>query len=673
MTPPPAPAPAPAPAPYGSWHSPVTAVSLTAGTVTLSEPRIDGSDYYWLEGRASEGGRVVVVRRTPDGVTEDVTAPPFNARSRVHEYGGGAYDVDGGVLVFCSFDDRRVYRVDIDPTSRSGASTGAADPQPITPAGSLRYGDLRLDSANRAVFAVCEDHGGDGEPANRLVRLDLDGANEDGGAVLVEGHDFFSSPTPRPDGGWLAWVQWDHPDMPWDGTELCVAEVSEDGALSGERVVAGGRRESVQQPVWAPDGRLVFLSDRTGWCNLYAADVRDPAGDPLALWPAEHEFAGPHWMLGMSSYAISESGSLLCSWLDDGYARLGMVNLGTGECVSVDSDVTTVDSVCVGGGTGLLTVGYADRPAALIRLDLTSPDQPHVLRRSATAELDPQLVSRAEPVTWPGHGDADVHGFYYAPRNPAHTGPDGELPPLIVMSHGGPTGMSRPPFDPGYQYWTSRGFAVLDVNYGGSSGYGREYRERLRGLWGVVDVDDCTSGALAMAGTRRADPHRLAIRGGSAGGYTTLAALTFRDVFHAGASLFGVADLEALALETHKFESRYLDGLVGPYPAARDVYVERSPVHHVDRLSCPLILLQGVEDRVVPPGQAETMAAALRARGLPVAMLLFEGEGHGFRKAETVIRAFEAEAYFYSRVFGFDLADEVEPVEIENLPTAHTG
>ncbi|MGI8700169.1 MAG: S9 family peptidase [Nocardioidaceae bacterium] len=660
--------PPPVEAPYGSWHSPVTAASLTSGTVGLSEPRIDGADSYWLESRASEGGRVTVVRRTHDGEPQDVTSAPFNVRSRVHEYGGGAYDVAGGVLVFCSFDDRRVYRVDLGPQ-------GPTDPRPITPAGDLRYGDLRLDRSRNAVFAVCEDHGSEGpEPANRLVRLDLDGSNDDGGTVLVDGHDFVSSPAPSPDGRWFAWIQWDHPNMPWDGSELCVAEMLSDGRLSGTRVVAGGPRESVSQPGWAPDGRLVLVCDRTGWWNLYAANVADVADldqGLVALWSGDNEFAGAQWGLGMSSYGISASGALLCSWLDEGYARLAMLDLGSGARTPLDSDVTevtAVDAVCVAGEQALLTVGYADRPATLVRIDLTAPADVAVVRSSATTQLDPELVSRCEPVTWRGHGGDDVHGFYLPPRNPAFTAPDGELPPLLVMSHGGPTGMTRPAFDLRLQYWTTRGFAVLDVNYGGSSGYGRAYRERLRDRWGEVDVDDCTLGALQMAETGRADPHRLAIRGGSAGGYTTLAALTFRDVFHAGASLYGVGDLEALARETHKFESRYLDGLVGPYPEARETYLERSPVHHVDQLRCPLILLQGSEDRVVPPNQAETMAAALRTRGLPVALLMFEGEGHGFRKAESVIRATEAEAYFYARVFGFELADAVEPVEIENLP-----
>jgi len=640
----------------------VTAASLAADTVTVSEPRFDGSGICWLEGRPSDGGRVVVVRRGPDGTVSDVTSAPYNVRSRVHEYGGGAYDVASGVLVFCNFDDRRVYRADL-----SGEGS-AGEARPITPAGALRYGDLRIVSGGTAVLAVCEDHGTDGaEPSNRLVRLDATGDNADGGAVLVTGPDFVSSPALSRDGRRLAWLQWDHPNMPWDGTELCVAEVDAAGQLTAPRVIAGGPTESVSQPRWAPDGRLVFVSDRSGWWNLYACDVTDPAAGE-ALWPDDHEFADPSWVFGMSSYGISDEGVLLVRWLDEGYAHLGTVDLRSGDRTQIDLDITAVASVVVSAESALLLVGYSDRPNALVRLDLTAPGAVQVLRESSPMTLELDQVSLAEPMTWQAPDGEPVYGFFNPPRSSGYRGPEGELPPLIVMSHGGPTGMSPPIFDSHVQFWTTRGIGVLTVNYRGSSGYGRAYRDKLKGLWGVVDVDDCTSGAVAMASKGLADPHRLAIRGGSAGGYTTLAALTFRDVFTAGASLFGIGDLEMLAKDTHKFESRYLDGLVAPYPEGRELYRERSPIHHVDQISCPMILLQGRDDPVVPLNQAESMADALRAKGLPIALMVFDGEGHGFRKAATVIRAFEAEAYFYSRMFGFHLADHVEPVEIENLP-----
>jgi dipeptidyl aminopeptidase/acylaminoacyl peptidase len=653
---------APSTAPYGSWRSPVTAASLTAETVGLSFPVVDGDDVFWLEGRPGEAGRVVLVRRTPDGATHDVTPAPYNVRSRVHEYGGGAFDVVNGVVVFCHYVDGRVYVLDLDEAGESPA------PVAITPAGALRYGDLRIDLPRRAVYAVCEDHGsGAGEVANRLVCLDLDSDNAEGGLVLVEGHDFVASAVPSPDGAQLAWVQWDHPNMPWDASELLVADIAPDGTLLSPRTVAGGPAESVSQPRWAADGLLLFISDRTGWWNLYACAVRPQPAEPFPLWPEGADFAGPDWMLGTSSYGISRSGKLVCTWTVDGYARLGILDLASGGRTPLRSDLTAVGHISVRGNTALLIGGYADLPGALLRMDVEDPDQVEVIRRVGPVSLEPEWVSLPEPTTWEGPGGDQVHGFYYPPRNPGFVAPDGERPPLLVLSHGGPTGMSTPAFAASLQYWTSRGFAVLHVNYGGSSGYGRAYRERLRGQWGVVDVDDCVSGALAMAERGLADPDRLAIRGGSAGGYTTLAALAFRDVFKAGASLFGVGDLETLARDTHKFESRYLDGLVGPYPAARELYQERSPIHHVDSIRCPIILLQGADDPVVPRGQAEQMADAVRAKGLPVALLVFEGEGHGFRRAENVIRAVEAEAYFYGKVFGFTLADHVEPVDIDNL------
>jgi dipeptidyl aminopeptidase/acylaminoacyl peptidase len=651
-------------APYGSWSSPVTAASLAADTINVYEPRFDGPDVFWLEGRPSDGGRVVVVRRSADGQTKDMTAAPYNVRSRVHEYGGGAYDVADGVLVFSDFADRRVHRVQLT------ADGPTATPEPITPAGALRYGDLRLVAGGTAVLAVCEDHGSAeaaGGPANRLVRLELSGENADGGTTLVEGHDFFSSPTLSPDGRRLAWLQWDHPNMPWDGSELCLADVDGDGGLGAPIRVAGGPAESVSQPRWAPDGRLVFLSDRTGWWNLYACDVTNGGHEAEPLWRADHDFADPSWTFNMSSYGISPDGQLLCRWLDQGYALVGSLDLDSGERADIDLRITANRSLVVGQESALLVVGYADRPSALVRIDLTAPTEFEVLRTSSSTAMPSGLVSVAEPMAWEAPDGDDVYGFYHPPVNAAYRGPEGELPPLIVMSHGGPTGMSSPVFDPQVQFWTTRGFGVLTVNYRGSSGYGRAYRDALKGRWGVVDVDDCTSGAEAMASQGLADRQRLAIRGGSAGGYTTLAALTFRDVFTAGASLFGIADLEMLARDTHKFESRYLDSLVGPYPAARDLYVERSPIHHVDQIRCPMILLQGRDDPVVPLNQAESMAEAVRAKGLPIALVVFDGEGHGFRRAPNVARAYEAEAYFYGQVFDFQLADNVEPVEIENL------
>jgi dipeptidyl aminopeptidase/acylaminoacyl peptidase len=643
-------------APYGSWPSPVSAKSLTAEVVRLSEPRLDGTDVYWLEQRPSDGGRSVVVRRTPDGRSTDVTGAPFNVRSRVHEYGGGAYDVRDGVLIFCNFDDTRVYRVEVGSES---------EPTPITPAGPLRYGDLRFWSDAPVISAVCEDHSGDGEAANRLVQLDLVGENVDGGRVLVDGTDFVSSAAVHPDGRRIAWLQWNHPNMPFDGTELCVGEVPDDGRVEGTHAIAGGPRESVIQPRWSGD-RLIFVSDRSGWWNLYAHD--DGADGPTPLHRAEAEFGDALWSLGMSTYDVLSDGRIVCSWLVDDRHHLGILDTSTGELRPLLGDAIFVDSVRAAGDRIVVRAGYLDRPDELVQLDVRDLDRAEVLRASSTDTLDPAAVSVAEALTWAAPDGSTVHGFYYPPRNLGYDGPDDELPPLLVMSHGGPTGLTTSAYERTRQFWTTRGFALLDVNYGGSTGYGRAYRDRLIGQWGIVDVDDCVSGAEALVAMGRADPARLAIRGGSAGGYTTLAALTFRDVFTAGASHFGIGDLETLARDTHKFESRYLEGLIGPYPERRDVYLERSPIQAVERIHCPMILLQGREDQVVPLNQAESMAAAVRGKGLPVALLIFDGEGHGFRRSENQIRALEAEAYFYSRVFGFTLADDVEPVEIENLP-----
>lgn len=645
-------------APYGAWRSPITAASLTAGGVALAEPRLDGDDIYWLEGRATEAGRVVLVRHAPDGTDTDVTPEPFSVRSRVHEYGGGAYAVHGGHVAFVEMVDQRLYVMD----------SSNAEPRAVTPAGELRYGGLVLDGPRGVVYCVREDHRGEGEAVNTLVRVDLSG-DDAGGTVLVQGPDFVSRPALSADGSRLAWVQWDHPNMPWDDTALFVGDLDAAGALTNTRQVAGTPGECVSEPMWAPDGRLVFLSDRTGWANLYAVDATSGGAAPVALLPMEHEFGSPQWALGASSYGFAAD-RIVCSWLEGGLARVGV--LGTdGRLTPLPTDATSVGSVQVDERGIVIRAGFADQPSGIVRVSLSDPST-QLIKSAERDSPDPALVSRPQPVEWTSSDGAASYGFYYAPTNPDYVAPEGQLPPLIVMCHGGPTAFSPGVMDAGIDYWTSRGLAVLDVNYGGSSGYGRAYRQRLHGNWGIVDVADCSSGAVAMAERGKADLARLAITGGSAGGFTTLAALAFTDVFTAGASYFGVSDLGALARDTHKFESRYLDGLVGPWPQAQDVYAARSPIEHTDGLSAPMILLQGTEDMVVPPNQALLMADAVRAKGLPVALLMFEGEGHGFRRADSLVRALEAEAYFYSKVFGFDLADDVPAIEIENLPEQGT-
>lgn len=641
--------PEPVQAPYGSWKSPITSELIVAETIAIGAIVLEGENVFWQELRPKEGGRQVIVRRTPDGQTADVLPAPFNARTRVHEYGGRAYVVDGRTVYFSNFADQRLYRID----------SGAA-PQPITPEGDWRYADGVIDRARGRMICVREDHtAGDREAVNAIVGLDLEGKSE--ARVLVSGNDFYSNPRLSPDGSRLCWLTWNHPNMPWDGTELWAAEVMPDGSLERAERVAGGTDESIFQPEWSPDDTLYFVSDRSGWWNLHRH--RD-GGE--AVVEMEAEFGVPQWVFGMSTYGFESAERIVCAYAQRGLWHLAGLDTRQRSLEPIRTPYTDLRGLRVGPGRVVFNAGSPTEPDSIVCLDLAS-ERIEILRRSTELRVDPGYLSVPKPIEFPTEGGLSAHAFFYPPHNRGFTAPPGQRPPLLVMSHGGPTGATEAILDLKIQYWTSRGIAVLDVNYGGSTGYGRAYRERLDGRWGIVDVDDCVNGARYLAERGEVDGNRLAITGGSAGGYTTLSALTFRDVFKAGASHFGVSDLEALAKDTHKFESRYLDRLVGPYPGRRDLYVERSPIHHTDRLSLPLILLQGLDDRVVPPEQSRQMFEAVRAKGLPVAYLPFEGEQHGFRKAENIKRALDAELYFYSRVFGFELADPVAPVHIENL------
>ncbi len=639
-------------APYGSWGSPITTDLILSESVGLSQVVLDGDDVYWVEMRPAEEGRNVVVRRTPDGRTSDVTPAPFNVRTRVHEYGGGAYLVHDGAVIFSNFADQRLYR------QRLGGR-----PEPLTPEADMRYADGVVDWSRRRIICVREDHTvAAAEPINALVAIDLD--RGDAGQVVAAGNDFYSSPRLSPDGSQLAWLAWDHPNMPWDATALWVGSVRPDGSLRCSQRVAGGHGESIYQPDWSPDGVLHFVSDRTGWWNLYR--WRDGRVEPLC--EMEAEFGKPQWVFGTSSYAFESTERIVCSYSQAGSWRLAGLDVATGRLHDLGVAYTEMSrgEVRAARGRVLFTAGSPTEPFSVLDLDLAIP-QLSVLRRSTGVGSEGGYLCQPRSIEFPTEGGLTAHAFFYPPRNQDYKGPPEEKPPLLVVSHGGPTGAASTSLDLSVQYWTSRGIAVLDVNYGGSTGYGTDYRRRLNGTWGIVDVDDCVNGARYLVEQGEVDGARLAIRGGSAGGYTALAALTFRDVFAAGASHYGVSDLEALARETHKFESRYLDTLVGPYPDQRDLYVQRSPIHHTERLSCPIVMFQGLEDEVVPPSQAEAMLEALRRKGLPVAYVPFEGEQHGFRKAENIKRVLEGELYFYSRVFGFELADSVEPLLIENL------
>ncbi len=649
-------------APYGTWRSPITSELIVRGSVGLNMIALDGDDCYWIEVRPAEAGRSVIVRRTAAGETRDVTPPPFNARTRVHEYGGGDYCVHGGTVYFVNFTDQRLYRQPPD-----GAPTA------LTPADvDLRYADMTFDASRQQLISVREDHRAapEHEAVSTIVSIKLDGP-EDGGHVLASGYNFYSTPRVSPDGKRLAWLCWNHPNMPWDGCELWVAELAADGVLGQAALVAGGSDESIFQPEWSPAGVLHFASDRGGWWNLYRAGREtDAVGkmgaglEPLCEMAAE--FGAPQWIFGYSTYAFVAPTRLICTYGERGLARLAWLDTDTRQLAPLDVPYTDISFLHATPAHAVFRAGSAIAPAAIVQLDLKTGARA-ALRRASDLQIDPGYLSGAQPIEFPTEHAQTAHAFYYPPRNRDFNAPADERPPLLVKSHGGPTSAASPALSLAIQYWTSRGFAVLDVNYGGSTGYGRAYRQRLNDQWGIVDVDDCVNGARYLIAQGLADAARCVIAGGSAGGYTTLAALTFRDLFKAGASHYGVSDLGALVRDTHKFESRYLDRLIGPYPARADIYHARSPVNFTDQLSCPIIFFQGLEDKVVPPNQAELMVAALRQKGLPVAYVPFAGEQHGFRRAENIKRALDGELYFYARVFGFELADEIEPVNIENL------
>jgi dipeptidyl aminopeptidase/acylaminoacyl peptidase len=650
--------------PYGTWSSPITAAVVAAQALRVSMVSVDGDDIYWVEGRPAEGGRYALVRRSADGRIDEVTAAPLNVRTRVHEYGGRSYVVDRGEIVFANFADQRLYR---------------GDGTPLTPEGGWFFADPIVDRARDRLICVREDHSDPSrQPVNAIVAISLRG-DPSAGEVLAGGYDFYSTPRLRPDGSQLSWICWNHPRMPWDGTELWIADVGGDGTLARPRRVAGGDGESIYQPGWTPAGELYFASDRDGWWRLYqlvdpvkedAAD--DPANVRAVLDepPADAEFGRPEWVFGTATWAPAGDRRLVVA-----YTRLGVWHLAT-----IDTRARTLRAVAIDlqprdwlTATATHAVAVCASPTradAVVAIDLDH-DSYETIRATSSYELDPADVSLPHAIEFPTAHDRTAHAFFYAPRSRTHSAAADERPPLVVISHGGPTAAASATLNVAIQFWTTRGFAVVDVNYGGSTGYGRAYRERLNDRWGIVDVGDVVNAAKYLVAQQKADPDRLIIRGASAGGYTTLAALTFHpDVFKAGASYFGVSDLEVLARDTHKFESRYLDTLVGPYPEKADEYRARSPIHYVDRLSCALILLQGLEDKVVPPNQSEMMAAAVRAKGWPVAYLTFEGEQHGFRKAETIVRCLEAELFFYGAVFGFTPADPIAPIAIDNLAPA---
>ena len=636
----------PVAAPFGSWVSPVTADLIVGESIRLGQIGILGTDIFWSEGRPQEQGRNVLVWRSADGRIADLTPAPLNVRSRVHEYGGGAFTLGRKAGFFVNDADQQIWRI------RAGEA-----PHALTTAPGMRHADIAIDATRKRLICVREDHTGEGEAVNTLVAVSLANGIQQ---VLASGADFYSTPRVSPNGQQLAWLSWDHPNMPWDGTTLWLAELLADGTLGPPRAIAGGAEESIFQPSWSPRGELHFASDHSGWWNLYR--VHD--GEVKALHPMEAEFGQPQWAFAMSTYGFDARGRIVCALVQRGRSMLALLDADTDHFELIDTPFCAIDELQVGDGFAVFLGATESAAEAVIRLDLASGTH-EVLRSASRSAVHTAFVSTVEAISFPTERGLTAHAFFYPPVNQRFHCPEGERPPLIVISHGGPTGSTDAAFKLMFQYWTSRGFAIVDVNYGGSSGYGRAYRERLNGQWGVVDVDDAINAARFLIDRGDVDAERVVIRGSSAGGYTTLSALTFRRFFKAGASLYGIGDLEALVRDTHKFESRYLDKLIGPYPSP--VYRERSPVHHTDRLASPMILFQGAEDKAVPPAQAEAMFEAVRAKGLPVAYLLFEGEQHGFRRAATIKRALEAELYFYGKVLGFAPADAIELVPIENL------
>ena len=652
---------------YGEWPSPINGADVARKQVGLAFPVINAAGVWWQESRPEEGGRLAVVRQEPDGTgtKRDLLPMPWNARTRVHEYGGKSYLPLPDGFVFANFADQRLYRC-------AAGTPEPPDPVALTPGpngeAADRFADLVLSPGGDEVWCVRERHGAGGRIIRAIVAVPLDGSGADApGAIriLVSGSDFYAFPAPSPDGTRLAWICWDHPRMPWDGTELRVAALDGAGPVSDkaqQQLIMGGEAESVLAPVWRDDRSLYVISDRSGWWNLYLADLLD---FPRALCPREEEFAGPLWQLGVRPYAVLGDGRLAVVH-GTGETRLAVLDPDSGRLTDLDLPYQVFSGVSASGQTIATIAGGPAVPATVISVEVpTSGGNPQVreLSRSTDSLPDPAYLPTARAARLTGPSGSVVHAIVYPPANPAVRGPEGERPPYIVWVHGGPTAQSLPRLDLEKAFFTSRGIGIIDVNYGGSSGYGRAYRERLRGQWGVVDVADAMTAALALAESGEADGKRLGIRGGSAGGWTALAAVTSgigmlagpngSGVFAAVASYFGVADLRGFAEHTHDFESRYLDGLIGPLPEAEALYAERAPVGHVNDATCPVLLLQGLDNPVVPPAQSESIAADLAAHGIPYAYITFEGESHGFRKAENIVASLEAELSFYGQIMGF--------------------
>ncbi|MGV3466094.1 MAG: S9 family peptidase [Heyndrickxia sp.] len=635
--------------PYGSWKSLITSDLIVQGTIPIVDIAFNGQDLYWTEAHPSEAGRNTVMRKSADGKVVELTPAPFNVRTRVHEYGGAPSFIHGSNLYFSNFADNLLY-----------VRTENNEIKPITTDSNHRYADAALDVLRSRLYWVREDHTkSDIFAETTIVAMDLDGNNE---RIVVSGNDFYSNPRISPDGDQIAYLTWNHPNMPWDETELWVANLNDDGSVSNAKMIAGGNGESVIQPVWSPTGVLYFVSDRTNWWNI----MRLKDGEVEAIYPMDAEFGSPSWVFGISDYQFINETTLITAYTQNGARHLAKIDVENGDFSAIDTLYTSFTSIKSNGTQIAFIAASPTEFPRVVRMN-TDGTKSEVIKVSSELSLDENYLSLPESIEYPTEGGKTAFAIYYRPKNPNYQAPVDEKPPLLVHVHGGPTGSSSSTLNLATQYWTSRGFAVIDVNYGGSTGYGREYRDRLKGKWGIVDVEDSANAVRYLINKGEVDENRVAIAGGSAGGYTTLASLVFTDVYKAGASHFGLSELEIFATETHKFESRYMDSLLGPYPEAKEVYYERSPINFMNQLSCPVIFFQGLDDKIVPPNQAELMVEALKSKGLPVAYIAFKGEGHGFRMAENIKRSLDGEFYFYSRVFGFEPAEDIEPVHIENM------
>ncbi|MGK0321201.1 MAG: dipeptidyl aminopeptidase/acylaminoacyl peptidase [Granulosicoccus sp.] len=625
--------------PYGSWPSPITANMLVSGATGISEVVPDGQSVWWAESRPSEGGRVAIMH-WQNGNSQEVTPTGANVRTTMHEYGGGAWWAENGVLWYVDYSDQRLRQLDL------GKDVEVISAEPET-AKALRYADMRPTRCGQWLISVHEKHSDiTNEPQNLLIAV---ATNSSGNSIeLAMGADFYGSPALSPNGKELAWVQWDHPNMPWDDTTLMLADIDISASsieLKNCRAIAGGKNEAIVQPAWSPSGKLHYLSDKSDLWHLYVQGNEQP------ILETDGEIGYPPWVHGLSRYGFLADGSVVFANYNNGIDHLDGY-----------ADQTNFQSIRTSGSAVSFTSASWSSEASVFF-------NGNKVRGPRDLQLHLEYLTEPEILTFPTGADKEdvAYAIYYAPAHPEMSGPTDDKPPLIVLAHGGPTSAARSQLSLPIRFWTSRGFAVVDVNYRGSSGFGRAYRKKLDGNWGIADVEDCVCVAQYLVERGDVDPQRLIIRGGSAGGFTVLSALAFHDTFTAGASMYGVADLEALANDTHKFESRYLDGLIGPWPQAADVYKARSPINHVEGFDAPMIILQGSEDAIVPPNQSRMIVDALDKRGIPVAYIEFEGEQHGFRQADSIMTAIQSELAFYGRVFGFIPDGDPTPLEIRNL------